>query len=72
MSNPVSRGKPPSSPRPTAIRRRTYGDPAQDAVLDVETAAPGDRRRVDPELVPMHEVGVDGRGEQVVRGGHRV
>ena len=48
------------------------GDPAQDAVFDVETAAPGDRRRVDSELVPMQQVRVDGRREQVVRRGDRV
>ena len=47
-------------------------DPAQDAVLDVEAPAPGDRGRVDAELVSVDEMRVDRRREQVVGGGDRM
>ena len=65
MSNPHSRGN-------GAVLAEPDGDPAQDAVLDVEAAAPGDRGRVDAELVSVDEMGVDRRREQVVGGGDRM
>ena len=47
-------------------------DPAQDAVLDVQAPAPGDRGRIDTELVSVEEMRVDRRREQVVGGGDRM
>ncbi len=66
MSKPVSRGEPwARPPRP--------GDHlAQVAVVHVEAAAPRDRERVEADLVPVVEVRVDQRGEQVVGGRDRV
>ena len=45
------------------------GYTAQEAVLDVETAAPRDHRRVDTELVAVDEVRIDGGGKKVVGSG---
>ncbi len=45
---------------------------AERAVVDVDAAAPRDAVRVEPELVAVHEVRLDERGEQVVRGADRV
>ena len=42
-------------------------DVAQRAVVDVQHASPGDRARVDAELVAVVQVVVDHRGEHVVR-----
>ena len=41
---------------------------AQRAVVDVDAAPPGDRERVDPELVAVEQMGLEHGGEQVVRG----
>ena len=45
---------------------------AELAVVHVERPRPRDRRRVDVERVAVMEGRVEGRREQVVRGGHRV
>ena len=47
-------------------------DAPQPAVVHVERAAPADRVHVDVELVAVHHVGVDERGEQVVGRSDRV
>ena len=47
-------------------------DVTQRAVVHVQAAPPGDRDRIEAEEVPMHEVRVDQRREQVVRGRDRV
>ena len=47
-------------------------DLAQRAVVHVETAPPRDGERVDAERVPLEDVRVEHRGEEVVRGGDRV
>ena len=62
MSKPVSRGTPlilPPSPM-TAV--------AQRAVVHVEDAPEGDVALIDPERVPVMQVVVDHRREEVVRG----
>ena len=65
MSKPPSRGN-------GSVLAEPDCDAAQDAVLDVEAAAPRDRGRIDPELVAVHEMRVDRRREQVVGGGDRM
>ena len=57
-----------------AVRRAAEArdDVAQAAVVHVDAAAPGDRVRVDVELVAVHHVRVEERGEQVVGGRDRV
>ena len=45
---------------------------AEHPVVHVDAAAPGDRVRVEPEVVSLQEVRVDHRREQVVRGADRV
>ena len=62
MSNPVSRGI------PVGPAAEADDDLAQRAVVHVDAAAPADRERVDPELVAVQEVRLEGGGEQVVRG----
>ena len=47
-------------------------DAPERPVVHVEAAPPGDRGRVDAELVAVEDVGVDQRGEQVRGGGDRV
>ena len=47
-------------------------DLAQGAVVHVEAAPPADRVRVEAERVAVHQMGVDHRREQVVRGADRV
>ena len=45
---------------------------AQRAVVDVDAAPPGDRERVDAELVAVQQMRLEHRREQVVRGADRV
>ena len=47
-------------------------DIAQRTVVHVQAASPGDRVGVEAEHVSVHEVGVDQRGEEVVRRGDRM
>ena len=47
-------------------------DLPQRAVVDVDAAAPADRERVDPELVPVQQVRLEHGGEQVVGRADRV
>ena len=47
-------------------------DVAQGAVVDVHAAAPADRQRVDAEHVPVQEMRLEHRREQIVRGADRV
>ena len=66
MSKPVSRGKPfVAPPRPVTILRRPRS-------FMSTAATPADRVHVDVELVAVHHVRVDERGEQVVRSRDRV
>ena len=66
MSKPVWRG--------IAVRLAAEPDRnvAQRAVVDVDAAAPADRQGVDAELVPVQDVRLEHRGEQVVRRADRV
>ena len=66
MSNPVCRGD------AVGARAEPDHDVAQRAVVDVQDPSPGDRARVDAELVAVVQVVVDHRGEHVVRGGDGV
>ena len=47
-------------------------DVAQRAIVHVHAPPPGDRQRIDAQLVPVQEVRVDERREQVVRGRDRM
>ena len=47
-------------------------DVAERAVVHVHAAPPGDRERIEAERVPVQDVRVDERGEEVVRGRDRV
>ena len=50
----------------------TDDDVAQRAVVDVHAAPPADREGVDAERVPVQQMRLEHRGEQVVRGADRV
>ena len=57
---------------PVGLAAEPDHDVAQRAVVHVEAAAPGDRQRVDVEVVAVHQVRVEHRRQQVVRGADRV
>ena len=70
------RGRGDVEPRLAWIAVRGAPEPEHDLterpVVHVETAPPGNRMRIEAELVPVQEMGVDQRREQVVGGADRM
>ena len=55
---------------PLAVQRDGY--PAKRAVVHVHRARPADSIRIEVQIIAVEEVGIDERGQQILRGGNRV